>query len=351
MQVPRKILIVKLGSIGDVVNTLPFVNAVKAARPEWQLGWLIEPKSFPIVEGHPAVDRFIVYKRGEGVTAVRQALAEIKSFQPDLVIDLQRILRSAFFTALSGCRERLGFDRKRCKELSWFFTNRKILPRDPGGHMVRQYLEFADYLGIPSSDIHFRVPIAESARTAARTLIPAPFLERGFIAFNVGAAKKANRWPLFRWAQLGKIILDQTPFSLVVTGGRQDISRGRAVGDLLGEGGRVRDCTGKTSLKELGAVFSLARAVVSGDTGPMHISSALGVATVGLFGPADPGRTGPFRHLDLVVRSGGGCSPCGKRRCSSTRCMDEIRPEAVFSVLFPAARQSAGGRKKYLDQV
>ncbi|MFH1037888.1 MAG: glycosyltransferase family 9 protein [PVC group bacterium] len=349
MQIPRKILIVKLGSIGDVVNTLPLVNALKESRPDAKICWLIEPKSFPAVEGHRAVDRFIVHHRGGGLAAARAALGEVRDFQPDLVIDLQRILRSSFFTALSGCRERLGFDRKRCKEFSWFFTNRKIPPRSPRRHMVLQYLEFAAFLGFSPAAVRFRLPVSESDRSAARALIPGFFLDPGFIALNIGAAKAANRWPPARWSELAGRILTRTPYSVVLTGGERDAARGNAVGERLGKEERVKDCTGQTSLKQLGGLFTLSRAVVSGDTGPMHISSALGIRTIGIFGPADPGRTGPFRHLDLVVRAGAACSPCGKRRCRSAQCLDEITAGMVFSKIFPSSRHAAGVTEKFND--
>jgi ADP-heptose:LPS heptosyltransferase len=99
---PARLLVVKLGSIGDVVNTLPLVNVLKRSWPESELRWLIEPKSHPIVAGHEAVDRFIVFRREERLRGVRAALAEIREYAPDLVIDLQRILRSGFFTFFSG---------------------------------------------------------------------------------------------------------------------------------------------------------------------------------------------------------------------------------------------------------
>ncbi|MDP8235395.1 MAG: glycosyltransferase family 9 protein [Candidatus Erginobacter occultus] len=331
-----KILIVKLGSIGDVVNTLPLVNALREGFPEAEIGWLIEPKSFPIVEGQEAVDRFIIHRRGGGAAAARGALGEIRSFEPDLVIDLQRILRSSFFTFFSGCPRRLGFDRRRSKELSWLFTNRKIPAGDPKRHMVSQYLEFAEFLGLPTPGVSFRIPVGESDRAAARKLLPEGYLQRGFIALNVGAAKSANRWPVSRWAELANLILSRRREAVVLTGGGEDRARGRSIADLTDNRDRLFDCTGKTSLKELGGVFSLARAAVSGDSGPMHIASALGVLTVGIFGPADPSRTGPFRHLELAVRAAASCAPCGRRTCRRPRCLEEIAAETVLERIFPA---------------
>ena len=330
-----KILIIKLGSIGDVVNTLPLVNALKAGMPEAELGWLIEPKSYPIVEGHRSVDRFIIHRRYGGICGAGDALKEIREFKPDLVIDLQRILRSSFFTIFSGCRRRLGFDRRRCKEYSWLSTNEKISSGNPKAHMVYQYLEFAGYLGIADREINFYLPISDRDRDEAAKLLLQTKTGKGFIALNIGAAKSSNRWPEELWAELASLILNRTNLAVVLTGGSDDSGRGSLITSLVGNEERLLDCTGRTSLKQLGGLFLSADTVITGDTGPMHIASALGVRTIGLFGPADPGRTGPFNHLDLVLRSGVPCAPCGRRNCPDLKCMEAISAEEVYRKLFP----------------
>ena len=331
---PNKILIVKLGSIGDVVNTLPLVNALKAGIPEAELGWLIEPKSYPIVDGHRSVDKFIIHRRSTGLGFAREALKEIRGFKPDIVIDLQRILRSSFFTYFSGCPRRLGFDRSRCKEYSWLFTNEKILPGDRNNHMVYQYLEFAAHLGLRKPEIHFDLPISDRDRAAAGEFIMDVGAENGFIALNIGAAKPSNRWPAEHWAELAGYIINRTGRAVILTGGVEDEGRGRLISRMIGNREKFIDCTGRTSLKELGGLFLSVDTVVTGDTGPMHIASALGVRTIGIFGPADPGRTGPFRHLDLVVRAEVPCAPCGRRTCSDLKCMESISAETVYKKIF-----------------
>lgn len=329
----EKILLIKLGSIGDAVNTLPLVNALKKGRPATELAWLIEPKSYPIVRDHPEVDRFIVFRRGGGRGAVVEAIRKIKEFGPDLVIDLQRILRSSFFTYFSGCRRRLGFDRKRCKEFSGWATNIKIPPRDPGRHVVLQYLEFADFLGVGWDEVEFGINIPEEDIRSAGGLLPAGFAAGKIISMNVGAAKPANRWSPDRWAGLAGTVIRKTSCRVVITGGETDRERAETIMEMVRGGERMVNCAGRTTLKELGGIFLSSAAVVSGDTGPMHIASALGIPTVGLFGAADYRRTGPFNHRDLVVTSPASCSPCGRRRCRSRRCMKEILPDTVFEKL------------------
>lgn len=329
-------MLVKLGSIGDVVNTLPLVNVVRESWPDTELAWVIEPESHSLVEGHPAVDRFIVFRRERGLSGAKRALGEIRAFKPDLVIDLQRILRSSFFAFFSGSPRRLGFDRRRCKECSWIFTNMKIPAAEPSRHMVFQYLEFADYLGLNRSKIKFGLPLGGEDHAEAEASLPSGALREGFIALNLGAAKPANRWPVERWAQLARLIVRGSGYFVVLTGGSRDRRAGEECGKGAGTGERLTDLTGRTSLKSLAAVFARSQAVVSGDTGPMHIASALGRITIGLFGPADPRRTGPFNYPDLVVCSRLDCGPCGKRNCGSRKCMEEISAAEVWERLLSA---------------
>lgn len=330
----NKILLVKLGSIGDVVNTLPLVNALKEGMPDVELAWLIESKSYPIVENHRAVDRFIIHQRSNGLRGAWEALQEIRGYRPDLIIDLQRILRSSFFTYFSGCRRRLGFDRHRCKECSWLFTNEKIPPKDKNNHMVNQYLEFACYLGVSDPEIYFDLPVSLSDRAKVGKTFPTEEPVGKYIALNVGATKPANRWPAEYWSRLAELILERTDYTVILTGGSDDMERGISISNSVGDKGRLIDYTGRTSLKELGALFLSARLVVTGDTGPMHIASALGVRTIGLFGPADPNRTGPFRHRELVIKTEVPCAPCGRRKCHDLQCMKSISPERVYQQIF-----------------
>ncbi len=203
--------------------------------------------------------------------------------------------------------------------------------------MVHQYLEFAGYLGLTDPAIHFYLPISDQDRALAGELVLGGLKGNGFIVFNIGAAKSTNRWPVDKWAELARLVFARTDRSVILTGGLEDTERGRVIVSLVGGEGRLLDCTGRTSLKILGGLFLSADTVVTGDTGPMHIASALGVRTIGLFGPADPGRTGPFNHLDLVVRTGVSCAPCGRRRCRDLKCMESISAEEVYNKLAPSA--------------
>ena len=200
--------------------------------------------------------------------------------------------------------------------------------------MIFQYLEFAGYLGLADPEIRFYLSISDRDREEAAKLLLQEKIGNGFIALNIGAAKPSNRWPEEQWAELAALILDRTDRAVILTGGSEDSGRGSSIISLVGNEDRLLDFTGRTSLKQLGGLLLSADTVVTGDTGPMHIASALGIRTIGLFGPADPGRTGPFNHLNLVVRSGVSCAPCGRRTCPDLKCMEEISAETIYRKVF-----------------
>jgi ADP-heptose:LPS heptosyltransferase len=154
-------------------------------------------------------------------------------------------------------------------------------------------------------------------------------LPSSFVVLNIGATKPANRWTVQGFSVLAERIDAHYGLPCVVTGGREDVPMAQSIGRCAG--GKVIDLAGRTTLPELASVIDAATAVVTCDTGPMHLAVALGKKVVALFGPSDPRRTGPYRGR--VVRSRLPCAPCNRRHCSAPDCMREIGAEEVFGAL------------------
>src|SRR5262245_42388752 len=119
---PARVLAVRTGAIGDVVNALTFAVALKEARLDLFLGWVVHPLAAPLVEGHPCVDRVHVWKRDGGTGELLRLVRELRAERYDLAVDLQRIQKSALVARFSGAARVLGYDRRRAKELSWLWT-------------------------------------------------------------------------------------------------------------------------------------------------------------------------------------------------------------------------------------
>jgi heptosyltransferase-1 len=314
-----KILIIKLGALGDVINTLPLVIKLKQ-HFNAQIHWLVAPLSFPLVNEHNAVERAILFDKKKLKTSLPDALKKIRQTKYDIVLDVQRLFKSGLFAMAAKAEKRIGFDQKRCKEMSWLFPFERIAPSNPDSHMLTQYMEFAKHLGIETNQIAWNIPWQNQEK---------PDIESEYIVLNIGATKPANKWSPENFAILADMIDTQTSFKPVITGGGEDQPFAKTIqGRAQCE---IKNLCGKTSLKELCLVIDNAKCVVSCDTGPMHLAVALGTNLIALFGPSDPFRTGPFHGT--IIREKTDCSPCNKKKCDDPICMEKIEPERVMKKL------------------
>lgn len=317
----ERITLVKLGAIGDAVNSLPLVNRLRDGFPQARIQWVIGPLAHGLIGGHAAVDDFLVLD-SKRAGAWPGAVRELRASKPDLVIDLQRILKSGLLTCLSGAPRRLGFDRARCKEASWLFTNERIAPNPAPGVTVAQYLEFADHLGLPASEPRWDLPHAAWAETGDDA--------RRVIVLNLGASKEANRWYPDAWAALADGLVREFDARVVLSGGKEDRATAEEVARLAHVS--LEDLVGTLTLKQSAGLFDLADLFIGGDTGPLHMAVAVGTPVVALYGAADPRRTGPFGAPDAVVSHPTDCQPCRRRRCfvAGHPCMRLLTAEVVL---------------------
>ena len=315
------ILIVKLGALGDVINTLPLAIHLHE-QLQARIHWLCEPLSLPLLVEHPYVDCPILFERRRWQTSLPRVLRLIRGQHFELVLDLQRIAKSALLALYANGERTLGFDRARCKEMTWLLPFERIPPCPGVTHMALQYLEFATYLGLPPGTPRWEIPVSA---------VPPISLPARYVVLNIGATKPANRWPAASFAALTQALQKSFGLPAVITGGPSEKPMAREVMDRAHPG--TIDLTGRTTLGELTAVLAGALAVVSCDTGPLHLAVALGRPVVALFGPADPRRTGPYRGV--VIQKELACVPCNRRECPDNICMQRITPQEIIARLEP----------------
>ncbi len=315
-----KVLIIKLGALGDVINTFPLVINVKQELHA-QIHWLVAPLSFPIVNEHESVDRAIIFDRQTLGRSLKNTIKQIRQTEYDIVFDLQRVLKSGLFAMAARGKRRIGFDKRRCKEMSWLFPFERIASCDPDAHMLTQYMEFAKHLEIEHDKIAWNIPWqGESFSNLEKD---------NYVVLNIGATKPANRWSSHCFARLSDMIDKKTDCKVVITGGPEDKESAQLIKNRACC--KIIDLCGQTSLKELVQVVDNAQCVISCDTGPMHLATALQTKLIALFGPSDPRRTGPYRGV--VIQKQVFCSPCNKKKCKDPICMDNIKPEHVMEKL------------------
>ena len=323
---PKKILVVKPSSLGDVVHSLPFLNALRESFPKAEIHWLIAKGLEDLLTGHPMINKIWVINKDmwKKLSHIRDSLHELrillkglKEEKYDIVVDLQGLLRSGIITAFTAAPLRVGFQEAR--EGSRFFYTHTI----KGGkdvHAVDRYLKIACFLGCDTSYILFPFPLCNYPSP------PLPFT--GDYAVMVpGARKPANRWPAHRFGELSSLL----PIKTLVIGSREDIHLTDVVVET--SKGNAVSLAGKTDLKSLIEVIRGACFVVSNDSGPMHIAAALGIPVFALFGPANPIRTGPYGRGHTVIREDVSCAPCYRRTCHDLRCMEKLSVEKVLEAM------------------
>lgn len=326
---PKKILIIKPSSLGDVIHSLPFLSAVHNRFPHSEIHWVIAKGLEPLLAEHPMISRlWIIDKdRWKILRRLRQTAIEVKDIfsalrneKYDLAVDLQGLLRSGILIKSTLAPVRIGFSEAR--EGSTFLYTHKVA----GGcdiHAVDRYLKIAFDLGCDISDPQFPMPAideTENVKTIKHEL-------GRYAVIIPGARKEANKWPAERYADLAAKLKK----NFLVVGSRADEELGRKIESC--SGGFARSIAGQTNLIELCSIIKDADYVVSNDTGPMHIAAAYGVPVVAIFGPANPARTGPYGSGHVVVQSGLDCAPCYKRRCRDPKCMTSITVDIVYDAI------------------
>lgn len=350
-----RILIVKLGSIGDIVHTLPALAAMRRALPEAEISWAVEQTTAEILRDNPLLDRLIevdtkALRRGlmsgETLRAPRQQLRLLRASAFDFALDFQGLLKSAMVARLSGARCIVGFDREGLREPASRFLLHKRISLPPRLHVIRKNLTLAqNALDIPvppvppssptsqtSNDQNdFEFPISldlthenEAREAVARTDGP-------FAILNPGGGWPTKLWSAEKFGILADELWSHFGLRSLVTHGpgEQELADTVLSASRLGKGRSVT-----LSLKGFFALAKKAQVYVGGDTGPTQLAIAARTPVVGLFGPTEWWRNGsPYPDDICVERNDIGCrEDCHRRSCSQWICMD-VDVERVLSAV------------------
>ena len=333
------ILIVKLSAIGDVIHTLPSLTALRKLYPEAHITWVVEEAAAGLVKNHPLLNAVLISRRKSWIKYLRKGefsrplremrafLRELRKRPYDLVIDFHGLLKSALIVLLSGGKRKLGYDS--LQELSGLFYNEKI-PEDMNKHAVDRYLDFPRFLGAKIAKAQFILPSDNAAQTRIQSLLEKYHLEnKKFIAVNPVAYWETKLWDDEKFAGLADLIKTKLDMEVVFTGSEKEsiekiTTRMQA---------KAVNLAGETTLPELAYLYQKALLLVTTDSGPMHLAAAVGTPVVALFGPTDPRKTGPYGDGHIIIRADLPCSPCLRKECPTTKCMQDILPEQVLAAI------------------
>jgi heptosyltransferase-1 len=280
---PQRLLVIRLSAFGDVIHTIPAVVALRDALPQTEIAWAVEPPYAELVEIVAGVKTVRVSLKRWSFAGIAAARRGVRGFST--AIDFQGLIKSSLIAWTSGASDRYGFGRNviREKPAAWFVNRHAAIDRSK--HVVEWNVELARTFAPAIA----RVPAVDFAPFAADTSGGlSRFANR--IVLLPGAGKPGKQWPVERFADLAKRLGGE---ALVVWGpGEEGLAR--AIG---------AEVAPATNFRELAFVLKQARLVIGADTGPLHLAAALGTPLIGLYGPTDPARNGPYGQLDHVVSS------------------------------------------------
>ncbi len=345
-----RILIVKLSALGDVIHTLPALTTLRRHQPSAELHWLVEDAAADLLDSHPALDARLVLPRrewrqlrqeGRWLEAARRMLrfrSELRSVRYDWALDFQGLAKSAIWIASARARRKAGFGPGLPRnEGAWLALNTRVPPPSADVHALDRNLLLLEALGFPRLPLQYDIPSSPEREARARTLLQDAGVNplQPWIAINPVTRWPTKDWHADGWAAVVRA-LDTLGIGYVFTGGPADAPSISAVESLLGH--PLPRLDGRTRLPELADVLRSSRVLVTTDTGPMHLAAAVGTPVVALFGPTAPWRTGPYGKGHHVLREALECSPCFRRRCTTTRyerlaCMRRITPDRVIAAI------------------
>jgi len=255
-----------LSALGDAVHVLPVANALKRAWPECRITWVIQPLPHQLVEDHPAIDDFVVFRRRPGMAGLRAFLElrrQMAGRHFDLLIGLQVYFKAGVITALVSADVKLGFDRARARDAQWLFTNRRI-PAQGQRHVQDQYFEFLQYLGVDPQPLTWDLGLSQQERTAQTTFFNE--LDRPACAVVLGTSKLEKNWSADGYARVVEQVESEHGLRPVIIGGPSPVERRIADQVLSATGANVVDALGD-DLRKLVWILDGSALLISPDTG------------------------------------------------------------------------------------
>jgi len=337
----RKILLIKLSAVGDVVHTIPVLNKLCRRYRRAQLDWLVIPRIAELLQHHPAITNVIEFEREAWSTPWRLApftsyarlASKLRRTGYDLVIDMHGQFRTAALTLATGAPARIGFDRPRAsvwnasprkfpeqarkhawqgaREGSWIAYTHHIPVPTLDLHAVDRYLNVGPILGLDKEPADFSFPISQSAVFSVDSLLRRYGIDhRDFVIMAPGTIWETKHWGTDKFAKVAGHFLS-SGFAVVLIGSQHE----RAIcEEVAGLAPGAIDLAGMTTLSELAALIRRSAICITNDSGPMHLAVALGRPVVSIFGPTDPIWIGPYGRANAVLRADLECSPCYLRK-------------------------------------
>ena len=301
-----KILIIKPSALGDVATALPVLSSLRAAFPDARISWLVRKEFASLLEMAAGLDEIVIFDRkrldkwwcdpvifGELIHFTKS----LHNVKYDLVIDLQGLFRTGFFSWVTGSSRRFGL--KLARELASVFYTDKVRPSEDSCHVIDQYLHVALMAGcqriVSTIDLESS---PEAENKVSELLLCNNISKDNYAVFVPTAAHFYKCWPIERFAEVATRLAVEYSMDIVATGTSGDREY---IDKMIGCSNKVFNLAGQTNIQELVALIKGAKLVLSNDTGPGQIASVLRVPMVMIIGPTNPQRIGPYGRLEYAA--------------------------------------------------
>lgn len=325
----KSALFFKPGAIGDLLHTLPALHSLKKNYPAARVTVVVSPGLETLLQGTSIADHVLVYDKSKLHTKLRDFIGfglRLRNERYDLFIDLQPSARSLALRLLCGAKRVLVYRKQKRSEV-----------RDRRLHAVENFMETLRPLGINDPVANIELPVMTDALRIADRFLADHGIDgnKPLIALNcsVGSARPARNWFPERFALLADRITGELGAAVVFVGGEEDRDLIRRV--MAGMRGKAASAAGELSIAHSAALLSRCACLVSSDTGPLHLATAVGTPVIGLYGSTDPRRTGPVGKSHRVLISGLPCVPCEEKMCplGTRACMAAITVDEVLDAI------------------
>jgi len=328
---PRRLLIIKPSSFGDIVHALPALDALHRSWAETSIDWLVNKEWAGLLHDHPMLESVLHFPGN--FTEWRMLREHFRQRPYDMTIDLQGLLRSGMISLMTGSRIRVGFASGR-EGSSWFYT-RRFRTAHSAMHAVDRNLDLVRQLGISTNGpITFPLPMTpESSAWVANLWVTLGISPTDRVCLVHPAARWATkRWPAENFAEMADRLVGQSHSRVIFIAAESQNDQVQQV--LRRMNAQATNLTGQTTLTQLTALLRKASVLISNDSGPMHLAAAIGTPVVGIFGPTDPRKVGPYGQAHGVIHKGYDCTGCGRQRCRhGLHCLRTIDVEDVVRLI------------------
>ncbi len=341
----KRILIINIFGIGDVLFTTPLISNIKRKFPKSFIGYLCNKRTQPFLKHHPRIDRIFVYEKDDYrqifkkskikfLKKIREALTEIKRENIDIVIDVSLNGMVSFLMMICGIKERVGFNYK---NRSLFLTQKIPLKGYEGKHVVEHYLDLLKSIDIDPIENRLEIFIPPEDKKYAQEKLGEIKGRKIAIVPGGGASwgkdARYKRFPLEKYSELVDKMIEKYDANVILMGDNGEASLCRGIWQLKPQ--KIFDLSGQTTITQMAAVFKQCQLVIVNDGGPLHVAVAAGARTISIFGPVDEKVYGPYpQDQHVVVTKAIACRPCYRRfkrvDCDHITCLTKLNVQEIL---------------------